>query len=67
MKSFAAALAQVLANPATGDQSDATLKIFIVAGVVCVLAVAALLILPKFLRKDNPKEEQPEIEEISEE
>ncbi len=65
---FASALAQVLSNPATGDNSDAMLKILIAVGVVCVVAIAALVLVPKFLRKEKEDpSDDTEIEEITEE
>ncbi len=56
----------LLVNPSTGDNSDVMLKVFIIAGALCVLAIVALLVLPK-LSKKKEDDEQAEIEEIDQE
>ena len=66
MNDFILAAAQLLANPNTGDNSGTLVKILIIAGVLCVLAVAAMIILPKLSKKDDDSGES-EIEEIDDE
>jgi len=52
-------------NPMTGDQSDLGLTIGLIVGGVCVLAVVAMLIIPKLSRKKT-SDEEPQVEEITE-
>ncbi len=59
-------LAAGMLNPGTGDNTDLLLKIVIVAGILCVLCLAALLILPKVSKKEQKPEEE-EIEVIDQE
>lgn len=64
MLAFITLFFNLLANPVTGDNSGTLLTILFVAGGLCVVAVAALLIVPKLSKKDAS--EESEIEEIHE-
>lgn len=58
-------VAQLLANPVTGDNSGTVMTVLVIAGALCVVAIAALLIVPKLSKKEQS--DQSEVEEIDEE
>ena len=59
------ALVQFLsANPATGDQTGDITTVLIVVGILCLVAIAALVVIPKLRKKGE--DEAPASDEIEE-
>lgn len=51
--------------PATGDNSDMVVKIMLVVGAICLLAVVAMVVVPKLSKKQES--EESEFEDTNEE